>query len=71
MAQRSDSTAVELGEQETVAGGSGALQRKPQEPVIQKNGEEYLVLINGNVFVALSLSEAEAMVKRRRPPMAP
>jgi hypothetical protein len=33
---------------------------------IQRNGQEYLVTINGSVFLALTLAEAEAIVKRMR-----
>lgn len=32
--------------------------------VIEANGSEYLVMINGSVFLALSLGEAEALARR-------
>ena len=33
---------------------------------VEPNGQEYLVTINGNVFVALSLAEAQAIVNSVR-----
>jgi hypothetical protein len=38
-------------------------------PVIEANGAEYLVTINGSVFLALSLAQAETIAyrSRRRP----
>lgn len=38
---------------------------RPDE-AIQPNGREYLVTINGSVFLALTLAEAEAIVNRLR-----
>jgi hypothetical protein len=35
-----------------------------QRTVIEQNGSEYLVTINGAVFLALSLAQAEAMARR-------
>src|SRR5262245_46185758 len=35
-------------------------------PLIQANGREYLVTINGSVFVALSLEQAETIAARTR-----
>ena len=37
-----------------------------REPIIQANGSEYLVTINGSVFVALSLAQAETIAYRTR-----
>lgn len=35
-----------------------------RDPTIERNGGEYLVTINGSVFVALSLAEAESVAYR-------
>jgi len=49
--------------------GDDSGRRQPRderrrEPRIQANGLEYLVTINGSVFVALSLAQAEAIAYR-------
>ena len=38
----------------------------PRAATIEPNGSEYLVTINGAVFVTLSLAEAEAFAERMR-----
>ena len=37
---------------------------RPRTPIIEANGSEYLVTINGSVFVALSLAQAETIAYR-------
>ncbi len=39
-------------------------RRTAIDAVIEKNGREYLVTINGEVFLALSLAGAEAIARR-------
>lgn len=39
---------------------------RPRHPVIEANGAEYLVTINGSVFLALSLAQAETIAHRTR-----
>ena len=39
-------------------------QSEQWEPVIERNGAEYLVTCNGTVFVALSLRAAEYLARR-------
>ena len=41
-----------------------ALPEPRQRTVIEKNGSEYLVTINGCVFLALSLAGAAAIARR-------
>jgi hypothetical protein len=38
----------------------------PARVVIQPNGQEYIVMVNGSAFLALTLAEAEAIVTRLR-----
>lgn len=50
----------------------GSEARSPEgrsRVTIERNGEEYLVIINGAAFIALSRAQAEAIVRRtsRRP----
>jgi len=47
--------------------GTGNLRRNS---VIEKNGREYLVTINGAVFLALTLAGAEAIARTRVPHVA-
>ena len=35
-----------------------------REPIIEPNGSEYLVTVNGSVFLALTLVAAERMARR-------
>lgn len=38
--------------------------REPRSALIERNGDEYLVTINGAVFLALSLAGAQAIARR-------
>lgn len=38
----------------------------PGRVVIQPNGQEYIVMVNGSAFLALTLAEAEAIMTRMR-----
>lgn len=54
-----------------VAPSASALDPGYEEPSsrrisIERNGEEYLVMINGAAFVALSRSQAEAIARRTK-----
>ncbi|MEB2283734.1 MAG: hypothetical protein OZ922_03530 [Myxococcales bacterium] len=40
----------------------------PSRVTIERNGQEYLVTINGAVFVALSRAQAESIARRIRSP---
>jgi hypothetical protein len=51
----------ELGERVTPASPSPARRRAP---IIEANGSEYLVTINGSVFLALSLTQARTIAYR-------
>ncbi len=44
---------------------SHAIREPRRHVLIEKNGDEYLVTINGAVFLALSLAAAEAIARRR------
>jgi hypothetical protein len=45
---------------------SWPLPVRPRDPLIEANGSEYLVTINGSVFLALSLTQAEGIAYRMR-----
>ncbi len=41
-----------------------AVDGQGREPIIQRNGAEYLVTVNGGVFLALSLAQAHTIANR-------
>ncbi len=45
---------------------TSAVDGECRGPIIQRNGAEYLITVNGSVFLALSLAQANTIANRMR-----